>query len=135
MSTIHALEGINSVILDQVRIVKRPRTFGHRPKSEARRQRDADRRNARPWRAWYGLAIWKRIAALQLAEQPLCERCLVKGRAVEATVCNHKGRHGGDWDKFIGGPFESCCKPCHDSDVQREEREAARQAIRSREGR
>jgi hypothetical protein len=75
---------------------------------------------------WYGLAIWKSIRTHQLAEHPLCARCLDDGRVVLATVVNHVDPHRGDWDKFISGPFESCCKPCHDSIVQREERAAAR---------
>jgi 5-methylcytosine-specific restriction protein A len=45
----------------------------------------------------------------------------------DATVCNHKVRHEGDWDLFVGGPFESLCKAHHDSDVQAEERKAARE--------
>jgi 5-methylcytosine-specific restriction protein A len=106
--------------------MKRPRTLGQRPRAEARRLTDAERDKARPWRRWYGLAIWKSIRTHQLAEHPLCARCLDDGRVVLATVVNHVDPHRGDWDKFISGPFESCCKPCHDSIVQREERAAAR---------
>lgn len=36
-------------------------------------------------------------------------------------MVNHVNRHNGDWFKFIAGPFESLCKPCHDRDVQSEE--------------
>lgn len=112
--------------------MKRPRRLGQRSKAEARRAHDASRAAAQRWRRWYGLAVWKRIRDQQLAEEPYCARHLKRGVVVLATVVNHVGGHGGDWDRFIGGPFESCCKPCHDRDVQREEKAAARAA---REGR
>lgn len=110
--------------------MKRPRRLGGRPAAAARRDGDAQRRQAYPWRAWYGLAAWKRRREQQLALQPLCERCLPLGRAVVATVANHKQPHRGDWDLFIAGALESTCKPCHDSVIQREEKQAARQQLR-----
>jgi 5-methylcytosine-specific restriction protein A len=76
-------------------------------------------------RKWYSLAIWRRrIRPDQLAKQPLCERCKKEGKTVEATIVNHVGGHGGAWDRFIAGPFESLCKPHHDGEVQREEKAA-----------
>ena len=109
--------------------LKRPRTLGAKPRAvqlEQQRQYDRTRSRQRPWRSWYGLTIWKDIRRAQLAAVPYCERCEADGLVVEATVVNHKVRHNGDWQLFISGPFESICKPHHDSDVQREEREAAR---------
>ena len=104
----------------------RPATLGQRATPERRRGNDAARRKAKPWRRWYGLAVWAAIRAGQLARQPLCERHLRRGKTVAATVCNHVEPHRGDWEKFIGGPFESLCKACHDSEVQREEKAEAR---------
>lgn len=109
--------------------MKRPRTLGAKPRDqqlEQQRHYDRTRSRQRPWRSWYGLAIWKQIRQLQLATVPHCERCEIEGLIVEATVVNHVVRHNGDWSLFVAGPFESLCKPHHDSDVQREEREAAR---------
>jgi len=57
-----------------------------------------------------------------LRDEPLCQRCKANGFIVEATVANHVEPHRGDWDKFINGPLESTCKPCHDSVIQSEER-------------
>lgn len=51
-----------------------------------------------------------------------------------ATVANHRIAHKGDWKLFIEGDLESACKPCHDSEVQREEKAAALQALRWRHG-
>jgi hypothetical protein len=100
-----------------------PPTLHRRSTRERGRAYDAERRRAKPWRAWYNTAIWRRIRDDQLRRQPLCERCLAKGLTVAATVCNHKTPHRGDWEAFIAGPFESACAPCHNSDIQREERQ------------
>lgn len=104
--------------------MKRPRTLGRSAGSAKPLEQQRDK--ARPWRRWYGLAIWKRIRAQQLALQPYCERHLRRSVVVLASIVNHVDRHNGDWDRFISGPFESLCKTCHDSDVQREEKAAAR---------
>lgn len=54
--------------------------------------------------------------------QPLCERCLAMGVVEEATVVHHAdGGHKGDEQRFWFGPFESLCKPHHDSEGQRED--------------
>jgi 5-methylcytosine-specific restriction protein A len=89
--------------------------------TDSRRRYDAKRRETKPWRKFYKTAQWQEIRLDQLAHHPLCERCSPKGRSVRATVVNHVIRHKGDWAKFIAGPFESLCKPCHDRDVQSEE--------------
>lgn len=107
-----------------------PPTFrapGARTKRDRDRDHDARRRKAKPWRRWYATAVWQRIRARQLTEEPYCERCLPRGQAVPATVVNHKVPHEGNWDLFIRGPFESLCKTCHDSEVQSEEARARRQ--------
>lgn len=113
--------------------MKRPRIFGQRSKAErmeSRRRFDVQRAQRLPWRSWYGLKVWQDIRELQLAEESLCRRCLADdGIAETATVVNHIGGHGGDWDRFISGPFESLCKPHHDRDAQREERQAQASAI------
>lgn len=54
--------------------------------------------------------------------QPLCERCLAMDVVEVATVVHHAdGGHGGSEDRFWSGPFESLCKPHHDSEGQRED--------------
>ena len=93
---------------------------------ERKREVDADRRRAKPWRSFYGTPEWREIKAAQKAKQPLCERHLKRGEIVAMQVVNHKVRHRGDWALFLAGPFESLCKACHDGEVQREERAAGR---------
>jgi hypothetical protein len=83
-----------------------------------------DRRSpeAERYRKLYKTALWARIRKQRLTEQPLCERHLKRDELVPATVVHHVEAHKGDPVKFFGGPFESICKPCHDSDAQQEER-------------
>jgi hypothetical protein len=50
------------------------------------------------WNAWYSSRRWARILRHQLLEHPLCRE-----------------PHRGDVNKFWLGPFQSLCKPCHDS--------------------
>jgi len=113
---------------------KTVRPIGQRSARERNADHDKRREISQPWRAWYDLAIWrhpvKGIRARQLAAFPLCQRCQAEGKIAEATVCNHVGGHGGDFQKFLQGPFESLCKTHHDSDVQREEI-AARKEVKT----
>ncbi len=83
---------------------------------------DARRREDAPWRRLYGTQRWKNTRADQLAREPLCRMCLDQGVVTAATVCDHRDPHRGDLDKFWNGPFQSLCKPHHDSEKQREER-------------
>ncbi|WP_318761858.1 HNH endonuclease [Aminobacter niigataensis] len=74
------------------------------------------------YRRLYKTARWQRIREYQLAMQPLCERCLTMEVVEPATVVHHaNGGHKGDEEKFWSGPFESLCKPHHDSDGKRED--------------
>jgi hypothetical protein len=107
-------------------MAKAPPVLGGRSKVQRGRDYDRQRRKAKPWRGWYGLVIWHAIRDEQLAKQPLCERCLARHVVRAATVVNHRQPHRGDWELFVAGPFESCCKPCHDGEVQREERGGSR---------
>ena len=99
-----------------------PPTFrppGARTKQQIRRDYDARRRRDKPWRAWYSTATWHAIRGAQLAAEPLCRMCAVRGVVAEATVCDHVEPHRGDWQRFVGGPFQSLCSSCHSKDKQR----------------
>jgi 5-methylcytosine-specific restriction protein A len=63
----------------------------------------------------YSTARWQRIRKYQLMEHPLCKYCAERGLVTPATVCDHVEPHRGDVGKFWCGPFQSLCKPCHDS--------------------
>ena len=67
------------------------------------------------WGKWYSTERWARIRRHQLREHPLCALCLERGVVEPATICDHIEPHRGDVNKFWLGPFQSLCKPCHDS--------------------
>lgn len=77
--------------------------------------------DSRLWRGWYKTARWQRIRTAQLSGEPLCSRCLAMEVVEPATVVHHVTPHKGDPDLFWNGPFESLCKPHHDSDGQHED--------------
>jgi 5-methylcytosine-specific restriction enzyme A len=86
------------------------------------RRHDARRRYDQPWRALYKGKRWAAIRQAQLTQHPLCKRHLDKSQFVRATIVHHVNQHQGDEYLFYSGPFESLCKPCHDSDAQQQER-------------
>ncbi|MBX3543592.1 HNH endonuclease [Chelatococcus sp.] len=109
--------------------VFRPSTY--KGKQQRDREHDAKRRDEKPWRGWYKTAAWQAARNAQLNSQPLCERCLPRDEIVPATVVNHRRAHQGDWSLFIDPKnHESVCKPCHDGEIQREERAAATRSFR-----
>ena len=92
-------------------------------------RRDQRSAEAKAYHRLYKTAAWKRRRLAQLAAQPLCERCAAKGRITVATVANHKIPHKGDLTLFHEGEIESVCAPCHDRDIQSEERRGYSKAI------
>jgi 5-methylcytosine-specific restriction protein A len=91
-------------------------------KSGADQQYDAERRLEQETRRLYGTQRWKRLRQRQLADHPLCKKCLEKGIVEPATVCDHVTPHRGSVIQFWFGPFDSLCKPCHDGTKQQQER-------------
>lgn len=89
---------------------------------------DYDRRRSQQleYRRWYGRKAWKTRRWAKLQETPWCEPCYLLGRKTRATEVNHREPHGGDWDKFINGELESCCKPHHDAAIQAAEQRGYR---------
>jgi 5-methylcytosine-specific restriction protein A len=81
---------------------------------KGREQKEASMNYARSERL-YSTARWQRIRKYQLMEHPLCKYCAERGLVTPATVCDHVEPHRGDVGKFWCGPFQSLCKPCHDS--------------------
>lgn len=115
-----------------------PPTFrpAHLPtREQQRRAFDARRRYDQPWRALYKTREWAAARLAQLAQHPLCERCLARGELVPATVVNHRKRHRGDWTLFFDpANHESACKACHDGEIKREEIEIDAEGTRTDRG-
>lgn len=80
----------------------------------------------KPWAHLYSTATWKAIRRQQLSEHPLCLMCQEEGRIRAASICDHIEPHKGDEVKFYAGPFQSLCKPHHDSDKQMLEKSGRR---------
>lgn len=76
---------------------------------------------AEAYRPLYKTPEWRRIRGEQLRIEPFCRMCADLGIVTPATVCDHVDPHRGDRVKFFGGPFQSLCKPHHDSTKKREE--------------
>lgn len=98
----------------------------------ARREADARRAKAKPWRSWYSSPRWRGPAGrrtVQLHDTPWCEPCKALGRSRPATVANHKIPHRGDPRLFWHGALESMCKTCHDKATQRAEIEGFRRDV------
>ena len=97
--------------------------------TESRRNADAKRAKAQPWRRWYFTTRWKRRRAKQLSRCPWCEPCLRLGLSRPANTANHVIPHRGDPHLFWYGELESTCKQCHDQAIQRAEGEGFRREI------
>lgn len=109
--------------------IKTYRTARHVQQAAAA-QREYDQRRAREseTRRLYWTSRWRKQAKAHLDEHSLCVMCEAEGVIEPATVCDHVTPHRGDVVLFWAGPFQSLCKRHHDSEKQREEREAARRA-------
>jgi 5-methylcytosine-specific restriction protein A len=102
----------------------------HRPKGRPTRKemnREYDRKRDDEIRALYRTPRWRALRLLILARDPFCIRCLSKSPPIRtpSTVANHikKAR---DFPElfFEETNLEGDCKPCHDSEIQSEERKA-----------
>lgn len=75
-----------------------------------------------PWRAWYGLARWKKARAAHLKAHPLCVKCEQQGITEIATLCDYRNPHRGDpalfWDP---ANYQGLCTTHHSATKQREE--------------
>jgi 5-methylcytosine-specific restriction endonuclease McrA len=73
---------------------------------------------------------WRALRLMQLAREPLCRFCGLKGALTAATVVDHVTPHRGNRDLFYRlDNLQSLCKPCHDSAKQRQEKAEARGPI------
>lgn len=73
--------------------------------------------------AWPYTYKWQQASKAYLKKHPLCVRHEEEGRAISATVVDHKIPHRNDmklfWDR---NNWQGLCKPCHDSYKQRLEK-------------
>ncbi len=62
-------------------------------------------------------AIWRKIRANQLHNEPLCRPCKKQGRIIQATQVDHID---GDCNHNEDSNYQSICKTCHDKKSARE---------------
>lgn len=99
----------------------------HRPKGQPTRK-DAnaayDRRRATDEvRKLYQTPQWRALRKFILDRDPYCKRCDGRGIVTPSTVANHITKARDDLTRFFDpNNLEGVCKPCHDSDIQSEER-------------
>jgi 5-methylcytosine-specific restriction enzyme A len=73
-------------------------------------------------RRWYHTAMWLRLRAVVIAEEPLCRDCLKVGRATPTTDVDHIERHRGVWAMFFNrSNLQGLCHSCHSRKTQRGE--------------
>lgn len=69
--------------------------------------------------ARYNTTRWRRIRARQLAKEPLCAFCQMRGIAAVANTVDHIVPHRGDAARFWSTTnLQSLCAPCHSSTKQ-----------------
>jgi 5-methylcytosine-specific restriction protein A len=95
-----------------------------RESEQAKREYEQRRTRESETRRLYWTARWRAKAKRQLDDEPLCQRCTAEGRVTLATIAHHSEPHRGDVQRFWCVRLESVCKPCHDSEIQAEERAA-----------
>lgn len=91
------------------------------------RERDKQRRQTQPWRAWYKTARWQKLRQEVLKRDKwTCQRtgqlCIGKSNEPNAAVVNHKTPHRGDETLFWDiNNLEVVTKAVHDTLIQKEE--------------
>ncbi|KEP68408.1 hypothetical protein DL1_11885 [Thioclava dalianensis] len=89
----------------------------------AQKSRTVQRRESKPWRAWYSTARWQKLSLkVRVAANFTCVRCHRLAIGKGQSIADHKIPHRGDaalfWDE---GNLQCLCKACHDGAKQREE--------------
>lgn len=88
-------------------------TYGQRPPEDKSRHRVYAKYRG-PEAKGYNTAAWRRLRAMKLARNPLCEDCEAKGHATPADMVHHldETRDGHPVlcpvDRLV-----SLCNPCH----------------------
>jgi len=60
-------------------------------------------------------ATWRRVRRAKLSVNPLCEKCLSRGRVTPATMVHHKKPVCDYPDlRLVWENLESLCEACHD---------------------
>ena len=103
--------------------VKTHRPKGQPTRAEQNREYDARRRAEDEIRALYQTQQWRNLRPLILDRDPYCKRCETNGIVTPSTTVNHIKRSREHPELFFDEDnLEGVCAPCHNSEIQREER-------------
>ena len=61
----------------------------------------------------YTSTRWRKLRALKLKENPLCEVCLREHRLTPAVIVHHKDEVRAGGDPFAWAGLEAVCASCH----------------------
>jgi 5-methylcytosine-specific restriction endonuclease McrA len=68
------------------------------------------------WQAWYHTRRWQHLRwSVLVRDLFTCRLCHHVIADTSQLVCDHIEPHRGDETRFWAGPFQTLCKPCHDS--------------------
>lgn len=89
------------------------------------RERDKQRSQTQHWRAWYNSQRWRKLRdEVRLRDLYTCQRCGILCAGKGKSAVDHKKPHKGDEAKFFDASnLQLLCKPCHDSERQKEDRQ------------
>jgi 5-methylcytosine-specific restriction protein A len=102
-------------VLEVVAMAWAPKSsFAKQRKQERERWRGSSRERGYTWQ-------WEKARAAWLAEHPLCVECEREGRAVAATVVDHRIPHRGNQELFWASEtnWQSLCASHHGSKTGR----------------
>src|SRR3954468_6776742 len=84
-------------------------------------QRDYDERRG-PDRQFYGTTRWRKVRAIKLAKDPLCEECEKHGQTTPANEVDHIIPREDRPDlTFVMSNLQSLCKTCHSKKTRHEQ--------------
>lgn len=90
-------------------------------------ERSQVRQRTEHWQAWYTSRRWRKLRWEVLVRDLFrCAMCQHTIADSSQLVCDHIRPHRGEAKAFWSGPFQTLCKPCHDSVKQAEERASLR---------
>lgn len=86
-----------------------------------RREYDQHRATYNPeHHQFYNGARWRKVRAIQLHKQPLCEHCLENNRVTLANVVDHKTPRSQGGSDYDSNNLQSLCTRCHNSKTAKE---------------
>jgi 5-methylcytosine-specific restriction enzyme A len=99
-----------------------PPRIGYQPGDE--KARDKHRSATQHWRQWYKSTRWSKLRIkVFIRDHFTCQMCGRIDGNTSRLVGDHRIPHRGDEAAFFDeANVQTLCKPCHDSDKQRQER-------------